>query len=326
MERLNYNEFVKRAREIHGDKYDYSKVVYKNATTPVIIICPLHGEFKQRPVNHVNAKQGCPKCSHQSYPNTKELFIAKAREKYGNKYQYDKVVYKNNKSKVIVTCPEHGDFETRVDNFLHGHQCPVCALKARSEKRALSREEFIRRACEVYPDENFDYSKVVYKNFETKITVICKKHGSFKVTPDNFLHGHNCPHCATSMMEMDIKKFLNENGIEFVQQKTFDWLKYREKLKLDFYLPQFNVAIECQGLQHFKPVEMFGGESGFNDTIIRDKVKMELCEKNGIEIIYYSNIKDKTPKNIIKNKGKLLEKIYEKDINNSGCSRERLLD
>lgn len=326
MERLNYDEFVKRAKKVHGDKYVYSKVIYKNATTPVVITCPEHGDFKQRPVNHVNGKQGCPKCSHQSYPNTKERFIERAKEMYGEKYQYDKVVYVNNKSKVIITCPEHGDFETRVDNFLHGHQCPMCALKSRSEKRALSQEEFIERANKLYPDKNFDYSSVVYKNFETKVSIICKKHGKFDITPDNFLHGHNCPHCATSILENSVKNILIENEIEFVQQKTFDWLKYRGSLKLDFYLPLLNVAIECQGLQHFKPVEMFGGQDAYEDIVKRDEIKKELCEKNGIEIIYYSNIKEKTPKNVIKKKEKLLEKIYEKNINNTGCARKGLLD
>ena len=88
MKRLTKEIFIERAKQIHGNKYDYSEVEYINANTKVRIICPIHGEFFQTPSRHINMKQGCPKCSHQSYPNTSEIFIEKARSIYGDKLSY----------------------------------------------------------------------------------------------------------------------------------------------------------------------------------------------------------------------------------------------
>lgn len=311
MKKSNKEEFVKKAQEIHKNKYDYSEVEYINALTPVKIKCPIHGEFMQRPSSHINSNQGCPKCSHQSYKKDKETFINQAKEIYGEKYAYEKVDYKNNKEKVIITCKEHGDFEVRPDNFLHGHGCLKCSILKKPQCLPWTTEEFIEKAKQIYGN-TFTYEKTVYKNYETQVIITCKKHGDFLVTPDNFLHNHSCPHCSISLMEQNLKLIFDEYNIKYEQQKQFEWLKYNDKLKLDFYLPDYNIAIECQGLQHFKAIDYFGGEKEFELIKKRDLVKKELCEQNGIKILYYSNIKDKVPNNIIKNKKKLINEIYGK--------------
>nr|DAP53676.1 MAG TPA: restriction enzyme [Caudoviricetes sp.] len=126
-------DFIRKAREKHGDKYDYSKVVYRGTDIPVEIICPLHGVFWQRPHNHITKKaQGCPECWKTKHPSLRpkqtEIFIKDARAIHGDKYNYDKVEYINNKTPVIVICPEHGEFKVRPDNHLIGKTgCPVCS-------------------------------------------------------------------------------------------------------------------------------------------------------------------------------------------------------
>lgn len=316
MKRLTKGIFIERAKQIHGDKYDYSEVNYVNANTKVKIICPIHGEFLQTPSRHINMKQGCPKCSHQSYPNTSEIFIEKAKSIYGDKYTYDKVNYKNNKTHVIITCPDHGDFNVRPDNFLHNHGCPKCGILMKPQCVPWTKEKFIEKAKSIYGDK-YTYDKVNYIHSEVKVIITCPKHGDFKITPDNFLRGHSCPHCATSLLENKVKKILDKNEIKYVQQKTFEWLKFNGLLKLDFYLPDFNIAIECQGIQHFIPVELFGGEEQFQIRKERDFIKKELCEKNGITILYFSDTKSRIPSYVIKKEDILIEKIYEKNSNNS---------
>lgn len=314
--KLTTEEFIKRAKEVHGDKYDYSRVEYVNIFTPVSIICSVHGLFKQLPNGHINGKQECPKCSHQSYPSTKEDFVEKSKLIYGDKYTYEKVDYKNNKTKVIITCSEHGDFSVRPDNFLHGHGCKKCAINKSPQCQPWTTEEFIERAKKIYPNK-YTYEKTNYKNYKTKIIVTCEKHGDFETDPDNFLHGHSCPHCAKSLMENRVKQLLDECQINYEQQKTFNWLKNIGKLKIDFYLPDYNIALECQGLQHYKPIEMFGGEERLKIIQERDRIKKDLCEKHGIKILYFSDFKDKLPNFVIKDKKVLLEKIYEKNFNNT---------
>ena len=111
-------EFIRKAREVHGDKYDYSKAEYKNHLTKITIICPEHGEFQQIPSGHLSG-HGCPKCSGKAKLTTEE-FIRKAREVHGDKYDYSKVDYKNANTNITIVCPEHGEFEQRPADHLRG--------------------------------------------------------------------------------------------------------------------------------------------------------------------------------------------------------------
>ena len=181
-------DFITKAREIHGDKYDYSKVEYKGANVDVCIICPEHGEFWQRPTNHLTGK-GCPKCAGRT-TLTREDFIAKAREVHGsNKYDYSKVEYVNAKTKVCIICPEHGEFWQLPDHHLKGAECPKC------HGRGKTTEEFITELRDVHGDK-YDYSKVEYVKNSVKVCVICPEHGEFFATPANLLKGRGCPKCA----------------------------------------------------------------------------------------------------------------------------------
>ena len=185
---------------------------------------------------------------------TNETFIKKATEKYGNKYTYDKVNYINSQTKVCIICPEHGKFYVRPADYLRGYSCPKCSNIKRIKNLSLTQDEVIRRFHKVH-DDKYDYSLVEYVNYDTKVKIICPIHGVFKMTPFNHIQGQGCPKCQSSHLEEEIKSFLNDNDIEFEQQKTFEWLKLKNHLYLDFYLPKYNKAIECQGIQHFKPID-----------------------------------------------------------------------
>lgn len=120
-----------------------------------------------------------------------------------------------------------------------------------------------------------------------RITIICKLHGKFQQNPHDHLQGSGCPFCKSSQMENSVRKLLLDNNVKFEEQKRFEWLGYRS---LDFYLPQHNIAIECQGIQHFKPIEQFGGKSAFKKQIKNDSEKHKLCKENNATILYYSDL------------------------------------
>lgn len=287
--KLTKEEFIIRSKEIHGDKYDYSKVVYVNYSTKVCLICPIHGEFYVRPSDHIFHKIGCSICSNRCRSNTNE-FIKKAKDKYGNKYDYSKVDYKNNKTKVCIIChekdefgDEHGEFWQRPNDHLSGYECPKC-----KNEYIPTTKEWIKRAILIHGNR-YDYSKVNYINPSTKVCIICPIHGEFWQTPNNHLNGANCPSCNSdnkSKMEENIHILLEENKIKHERQKTFTWLKHKRHLFLDFYIPYKKIAIEVQGEQHFTPVKRFGGVEYFLEQQNRDRIKKELCEKHGIKIIY----------------------------------------
>lgn len=138
--RLTTEEFIRKAREVHGDKYDYSKVDYKTNKDKVCIICPIHGEFWQRPDCHIAQKQGCRLCGNAQRADeerhTTEMFIRKATSIHGGKYDYSKVEYVDNKTKVCIICPVHGEFWMRPDCHLWGRKgCRLC--RSDNMKKAL---------------------------------------------------------------------------------------------------------------------------------------------------------------------------------------------
>ena len=200
---LTKEEFILKAREVHGWKYDYSKVKYVNNKTNVCIICPEHGEFWQKPYAHLS-NQGCPKCryilSSKKLSFTNNDFIKKAKEIYNNKYDYSKVDYVNNHTKVCIICPEHGEFWQTPNNFLNKHACQKCGKFSRIKKQSLTKEEFILKAREVH-GWKYDYSKVDYKNYKTKVCIICPEHGEFWQTPDAHLSNQGCYKCKHSKLE-----------------------------------------------------------------------------------------------------------------------------
>lgn len=298
-------EFIEKARRVHGDKYDYSKVDYKDANTKICIICPIHGEFWQTPSKHTNAKQGCPKCSNNIKVTTEE-FIKRAINIHGNKYDYSKVDYVNNKTKVCIICPKHEEFWQIPYNHLHGEDCIKCVRERISQQYASTLEEFIEKAKRVHGDR-YDYSKVEYKNAQTKVRIICPEHGEFLQTPHKHLQGHGCSQCKYSRLEQQVQILLENNKIEYVSQQTFDWLKNKHNLYLDFYLPKHNVAIECQGEQHFRNVGYFNGEEGFKQRLFRDSLKKQLCEEHGIKMSYFAD--KEFEEEVIANEEELIKRI-----------------
>lgn len=173
----------------------------------------------------------------------------------------------------------------------------------------MTAEDFIRKAIVVH-NNFFDYSKVEFINVNKKVCIICPKHGEFWQIAKHHLRGCGCPKCYNKNwhLEEEISQFLDEKQISYERQKKFEWLKNKNSLSLDFYLNDYNVGIECQGIQHFKCVDFFGGINGFKNTLNRDKIKEALCKENGVRLLYYSNYTDAS-ENIIIDKNKLLEEI-----------------
>ena len=297
--------FIQKAKEIHGDKYDYSKVEYINNHTKVCIICPEHGEFWQKPIHHTQGK-GCPYCGGTKKLTTKE-FVEKAKQIHGDRYDYSKVDYISAETKVCIICPEHGEFWQTPHAHLAGQNCPKCCGNIK-----LSTEEFIKRANEIHK-EKYDYSKVDYLGADTKVCIICPEHGEFWQTPHNHISGkQGCPECNTSKNSKIVQKIetiLKEFNIQYIKEKTFDWLKNKSHMYLDFFLPDYNVGIECHGLQHFEPVEYFGGKIEYDRRYEMDKLKYKLCSEHNIKIYYFTDIDSEYFEKLYFNENHLIEDI-----------------
>ena len=310
-EKYNTEEFVKKAKKVHGDKYDYSKVDYVDKKTKVCITCPKHGEFWQVPSRHLSG-HGCLLCGLR---DTTEEFVKKAKKVHGDKYDYSKVNYVDNRTKVYIQCKSHGIFEMRPNDHLNGQGCPICGQSNKGIKRRLQKEDILKKFNETYDSKySYDLWDTPHKNIEEKIPILCENHGIFYKTIHQHLQGQGCPKCKSSIMENTIRDFLNKNNIKYEEQKRFDWLVYKKQMQLDFYLPEYSKAIECQGDQHYRPYEHFGGDDAFKYQKDRDITKKKLCNEHNIEILYFSY--KNYGEEVITNKKKLLKKIKDEQNRN----------
>lgn len=283
-------DFIDKARKIHGGKYLYERVVYAGCYTKVEIVCPKHGSFFQTPDIH-NRGYGCPKCgferTHNSHRSNKEAFIKKAKVKYGDRYDYSKVDYKGCYEPIEIVCREHGSFFMKPTYHLIGHRCPKCVSEEMTALRSSTTKDFIRKANKKH-NGRYDYSKVDYKERNTPVTIICKIHGEFQQTPNIHLAGCGCPRCKQTKGEKLIEEFLVEKGIQFIKEYTLPntGLFCRRKFLLaDFYLPSFRTIIEYNGQQHYYPVSIFGGDEQFEIQKERDATLRDYCQNNGIKLI-----------------------------------------
>lgn len=233
--KITTENFIERVKQIHGDKYDYSKVKYVKNTERVCIICKEHGEFWQRPDKHLLG-HGCPSCS-KTKVGTNESFIRKAIEKHGDKYDYSKVEYVNNRTLVKIICKEHGEFQQTPHNHLKGQGCPLCGLKKQSSP--VPYEEFIKRAIEQHGERYIYPSKEEYVNILTKIPITCKEHGVFYQRPYSHIIGNGCPKCATTVnglkRRLDSEKFIKRarelHGDKYDYSKV-DYVTAKEKVTI----------------------------------------------------------------------------------------------
>lgn len=290
--KLTKDEFLKKAslKRNDLDKYDFDKVdfSYRDELGRMKLYCKEHGEFYIRGNHFINGVEGCKFCNGRER-NDEEMREELLKIHPTLDFSESKYSEKDRDGNIKVTCPIHGTKLMRYWNLMHGEGCYECSMKQFGLESRLSNEEIIRKGEEAYGKDTYAYGNLDTLNRKegNKILVTCPKHGDFAVNVSNFITGKSgCPICKSSKMEMRVRKFLENKKIKFEQQKTFEWLRYKSNLYLDFYLPDYNIAIECQGKQHFIPVTYFGGESNFEETCKRDETKKMLCKEHNIKVLY----------------------------------------
>ena len=189
--------FISKATELHDQKYNYSKVKYKKASEKVTIICPIHGEFNQRPKDHLSGK-GCVKCGRESNSQSRRMsiheIVKKAKKIHGEKYNYSELI-RTKENKIIVICREHGKFEQKLSKHLQGQGCPNCR-----HNRKLDTAKFIQESENIH-GQIYDYSETNFEKWDVKLKIKCKFHGFFHQTPNSHLQGNGCPECGQKILQ-----------------------------------------------------------------------------------------------------------------------------
>lgn len=192
------SEFISKAKKIHGEQYNYSKVKYIRSTDTVIIECPIHGEFYQTPNSHLNG-YGCKPCgiakSSKSNYLTTEEFIEKAKIKHGERYDYSSTEYVNSKTKVEIVCNVHGKFYQQPNSHLSGYGCKLCGDLQKGTAKRYQTSEFIRKAIKVHGDK-YSYEETHFSGNRETVKISCPNHGVFFQAARTHLIGSGCPDCA----------------------------------------------------------------------------------------------------------------------------------
>jgi hypothetical protein len=280
--------FLAQAKKIHGDKYDYSKVEYTNAKNKIEIICPTHGSFLQAPDAHRNGR-GCPKCGIEKSATpgfdkrkTQEQFIEECNKIHNGKYDYSKVNYIGKVGKIVIICPEHGEFSQAPGNHLINKAgCPKCGIKKAHSHFLQTTQDFIRKARLVHGD-TYDYSNSVYTGKEKPISITCKIHGTFNLIKANHHYlGHKvgCTKCTmsgTSKSEQEIFEFVKslDPALEVINGSR----AIIPPLELDVVIPSKKIAIEFNGLYWHS--EQAGKDRNYHLN------KTLACEKAGYQLIH----------------------------------------
>lgn len=313
--RYDKSYYINKLKEKFGDRFLYDKIEFNSLSDYIILICSIHKiEFKIQLKSCLKHKNiNCPLCKKEKtletksknyYGQSKEEFIEKANEVHNNKYDYSKVdmINRNEDGKVCIICPIHGEFWQKPSQHLIGKGCKECG------SNKLNTKTFIEKAKKIHGND-FSYEKTVYTSIFENIIVKCNRCGAeYEVNAHNHLNGRGCRFCKHSNLELELEKYFVDNNIDFEYQKRFKWLGLQS---LDFYLPQYNVAIECQGIQHFsfKETSKIFTEEKMIKTKELDKRKKNLCEKNNVKLLYYSNLGIEYPYDVFEDKENLLKEI-----------------
>lgn len=249
MRALTTEEFIEKSRAVHGDKYDYSEVQYKNAQTPVDIICRVHGKFSQLPYNHMRGA-GCAQCNKIEKRRLPiETFLSRAKQAHGDRYDYSKVEFVNTKTPVKILCGIHGVFEQTPEKHMAGQGCPKCAVNYKDNT-----ESFIAKARAIHGDF-YDYSKVEYIDEHTKVCIIDPDYGEFWQQPNAHLNGRGS-WARRAEKALSTKQTLGstvsaEDRVYDMLEKKFgtgnvcrEYWSMQYPYSCDFYIKSFNLYLE----------------------------------------------------------------------------------
>lgn len=271
-------QFKREVCDLVGDEYTFLDS-YINAKTKLRVKHNKCGNvYKVKPDLFLHGNR-CPQCAVNA-KKTNEQFKNEVYDLVGNEYTFLDP-YVNNHTKLRVKHNKCGKvYLVTPANFLSGSRCQQCYI----ETKRKTNEQFKR---EVYNLVGNEYTVLgSYHNADTKIKV---KHntcgGVYEVRPYSFLEGCGCPYCNSSKGELIISKILNTLNINYEAQKTFDDLKDTQSLSYDFYIPDQDILIEYQGVQHYQPVDRFGGEDHFKIQQKHDKMKLDYAKENNYNLI-----------------------------------------
>ena len=298
------------SRKITHDKYVVELLIknpnivaidtYVGMKTQIMHRCLVHDVTWETTPERVLYGGGCPECKRDKIKNacvkSHQQYIQEVKEV---NQDIDVIeTYVNSKTPIEHYCKKHNVFWNAMPyNILYGCGCPECGKEKSTNSRTKTHKEYVMEIDIINPD-----IEVIgeYVNAHTPILHRCKiDNCEWMALPANIVKGSGCPECNASHGEKQICKWLNDNKVQYLSQHTFDDCRNKKLLPFDFYLPDYNICIEYDGEQHFRPIDYFGGENGFKQRQRNDQIKTQYCKNNNINLLripYFKNIEEELEK------------------------------
>ena len=277
-------EFQKRLKENYGDKFE-TLSPYINAKSEIKVKCNVCGTIIDTIGDKLIRGKGCKTCDSLKKTKTHDTFM-----KDINEYYLDRITIENKyvdaKHRIDVKCNVCNHRWSPFPKHLSTSriECPICTSKRLGFEKRKQHYEFVEQISKLYGDKYTIIGE--YIKADKKIDVKCNKCDIiWSVKPNNILGGKGCPECSQSKGEIKISEILNKIEIDHIKQHSFDECRNKNRLSFDFYLPDFNCCIEYDGIQHFKPIEYFGGEKMFVEVKNHDEIKNKYCLENNITLV-----------------------------------------
>lgn len=297
---MTKEKFIEKCKKTHEVEYLYDKIPesFNTKEKPYFEIgCPICNEYWKVRYDQFQKGSNCPNCS-KTGRKVKEENFEKIKELHP---ELKFIKFEGTTGRCTFVCEKHGVQSLSTASLLReSSACPLC----QKEEQAMIKEEFVELATNLYNDK-YSYDQVEeYTPANSILKIKCNKCDTvFLKKRRIFLTGNTCcPVCdKKSMGNIKIKNFLKKENIVFEEEKRFDDCKYKNTLPFDFYLPEENILIEYQGIQHYS-VQRFGGMSlekaiiNFEEQQIKDRIKEEYATKKGISFLkidYNENIEEK---------------------------------
>lgn len=283
--RLSWDSLIKMCKD-KGYDIPLNKNEYKNQNSLMTFKCDKHSSYKQRLDSHMQGKTGCKKCEFIKHQQARQEWNMSKIKEYCISHKLDipqkNQKYKNEDTKYIFICPKYGEYEQSWEKHKLGCGCYKCKLDKISKSKTKSCKQYYSE-CK---DKGIDLPIEYYISDPTPIKHKCLKGHIYSQTPSNHLQGQGCPICNESHGERFIRNYLDKNNIKYIPQKKFKDLKDKTYLSYDFYLPDYNMLIEYQGIQHYKSISFNGkNKSDLEKQQYHDKLKRYYAKDNGYKLL-----------------------------------------
>lgn len=272
--RISQSDFLARCTDVHGDRYDLSRVAYKGVSKKIEVVCKEHGVFYPTAGNFTANKSGCPTCARLLVGSksrmSEQSYIERAKALHSNRFEYGEISYKKGGPFLSVVCKEHGRFEQRLHDHMKGVGCVKCS------KPVHDSTSFAQVAVGVHGGK-YDYKVSTYTDSQTKIEITCPTHGAFMQLPSCHVSlGHGCPRCGRtgpSSAQVEIAEFLSAYVSVSMEAPIG-----KSRRRLDILVPDRSIAVEYHGL--------IWHSTAFKLDPRDDFKKHKLAEEHGVRVLH----------------------------------------